>query len=368
MKNVIIIGAGILGASTAYQISKMDAQVLIIDRNDKGQATAAAAGIIFPWLSQHNQALYHLEKEGTRFYPRLIEDLERQGETETGYRQVGVLIIHRDMEKIRAMQELAQERKVDAPEIGKITQLDEQEARELFPLLTDSYHSLHISGAARVDGRALRDALLRSARRNGATFLTGDASLQYNGNRVTGITLGDKSYSCDKVIVCAGAWANQLLQPLGTDFKVNFQKGQIVHVHVPDAGNTENWPIIIPPSNEYLLAFDGQRVVIGATQEDDIDGYDVRITAGGLQKILNKGLALAPGLSDSTFQEARVGFRPFTPNSRPVIGPLPGWDGIIVANGLGASGLTMGPYIGSQLAKLALEMDLDINLNDYDMR
>ena len=48
MKNVIVIGSGILGASTAYQLAKMGAEVLIIDRKDKGQATDAAAGIICP--------------------------------------------------------------------------------------------------------------------------------------------------------------------------------------------------------------------------------------------------------------------------------------------------------------------------------
>ncbi|BFH13966.1 hypothetical protein J6TS7_49230 [Paenibacillus dendritiformis] len=48
MKKVIVIGAGILGASTAYQLAKMGADVLIVDRKDKGQATDAAAGISAP--------------------------------------------------------------------------------------------------------------------------------------------------------------------------------------------------------------------------------------------------------------------------------------------------------------------------------
>ncbi|SDE59016.1 FAD dependent oxidoreductase [Fontibacillus panacisegetis] len=63
MKKIIVIGAGILGASTAYHLAKMGADVLIIDRKDKGQASDAAAGIICPWLSQRrNQAWYRLAK------------------------------------------------------------------------------------------------------------------------------------------------------------------------------------------------------------------------------------------------------------------------------------------------------------------
>ena len=70
-----------------------------------------------------------------------------------------------------------------------------------------------------------------------------------------------------------------------------------------------------------------------------MEGYDTRVTAVGMQEVLNKGLELAPGLANSTFQEVRVGFRPFTPGFLPVMGAVPGWQGLITANGLGASGL-----------------------------
>ncbi|MCA0755758.1 FAD-binding oxidoreductase [Paenibacillus sp. N4] len=369
MKKCIVVGSGILGASTAYHLAKMGADVLVIDRKDKGQATDAAAGIICPWLSQRrNQAWYRLAKAGARFYPGLIEELQREGETETGYTKVGALSIHQDSEKIGKIEERAHSRKSEAPEIGGITRLTDQETREFFPLLEEGYHAVRIGGAARVDGRALRDALIRSAQRNGAVLIHGDAALTYQSNRVTGVSVGEKRYTADTAIVCAGAWAGQLLQPLGIRFNVGFQKAQIMHLQVHDSYDTENWPVIMPPSDQYLLAFGKQRIVIGATHENGIEENDTKITAGGMQEILNKGLALAPGLADSTFREVRVGFRPFTPGFLPVIGTVPGWDGLMAANGLGASGLTMGPFIGSQLAKLALDMKLDIDTNDYDLR
>lgn len=369
MKKVIVVGAGILGASTAYQLAKFGADVLIVDRKDQGQATDAAAGIICPWLSQRrNKAWYRLAKAGAHFYPQLIQDLQSEGETDTGYAQVGALCIHEDVEKLIKMEERAYVRKADAPEIGEITQLDESETQERFPLLAEGYRSVHISGAARVDGRALRDALLRSAQRNGAVFINGDATLQYESNRVTGVTVDEQSYTSELVIVCAGAWANPLLQPLGLDFRVGYQKAQIMHLRVQGEHDTGSWPLIIPPSDQYLLTFDQQKIVIGATHENDVEGYDTRVTAGGVQEVLNKGLHLAPPLADSTMEEIRVGFRPFTPGFLPVIGAVPGWEGLIAANGLGSSGLTAGPYLGSQLAKMALNMELDIDPTDYDIR
>ncbi|GGG12563.1 NAD(P)/FAD-dependent oxidoreductase [Paenibacillus aceti] len=368
MKKYMVIGAGILGASTAYQLAKLGADVLIIDRQDEGQATDAAAGIICPWLSQRrNQAWYRLAKAGASFYPGLIEELIREGETETGYARVGALSIHHDPEKVIKMEERAKLRKEDAAEIGEITRLNESETHQRFPLLAEGYHAVHISGAARVDGRALRDALLRSAQRNGARLIHGEAALEFQANRVTGARVDNINYTADQTIVCAGAWARELLQPLGILFNVHFQKAQIMHLQVDHSMDSGSWPVIMPPTDQYLLGFGHHKMVMGATHENEVQGYDTRITPGGMQEILNKGLALAPGLETSTFEEIRVGFRPFTPGFLPVIGRIPGWQGLITANGLGASGLTMGPYIGSQLAKLALEMELEIDLHDYDI-
>ena len=368
MKKVIVIGAGILGASTAYHLAKSGAEVLLIDRNDEGQATDAAAGIICPWLSQRrNQDWYQLAKAGARYYPQLIAELDQDGETETGYAQTGALSIHKDQDKINKMAERAKLRREDAPEIGAITCLNEKETRERFPLLGEGYSSVHISGAARVDGRALRDALIRSAQRHGARLIEGEAEMLYEGEQVNGVQVQTERYMADMVVVCAGAWANELMEPLGVHFKVHYQKAQIVHLRATNQENTSQWPVIMPPSDQYLLAFADQKMVVGATHENDVEGYDTRITAGGMQEVLNKGLELAPDLANCTLDEVRVGFRPFTPGFLPVMGQVPGWSGLITANGLGASGLTMGPYIGGQLARLALDLEPEINIEAYNV-
>nr|WP_306813137.1 FAD-dependent oxidoreductase [Paenibacillus soyae] len=365
----IVIGAGILGASAAYQLAKRGEEVLLIDRQDHGQATNAAAGIICPWLSQRrNQSWYRLAKAGARYYPELVDELKQDGETDTGYARVGALHIHQEPEKLAKLEERARLRREDAPEIGEIAICGEQETVERFPPLSDVYQAVHVSGAARVDGRALRDALIRSARRHGAEFRIGDAALTYEQNRVTGVAVDGQSIPADKTIICAGAWAAPLLQPLGIRFLVSYQKAQITHVQLQTNEDTGEWPVVMPPSNQYLLAFEDRRIVMGSTHEDVTEVYDTRATAGGMQEILSKGLAVAPGLADATYLETRVGFRPFTPGFLPVIGEIPGWEGLVAANGLGSSGLTVGPFLGLQLAKLAMGLPLDIEAHEYDIR
>ena len=127
------------------------------------------------------------------------------------------------------------------------------------------------------------------------------------------------------MVVAAGAWAPELLEPLGVPLAVAPQRGQITHLRLEGA-DTEAWPIVLPPGSHYLLAFEDSRVVVGATRETG-SGFDHRITAAGQAEVLNEALAIAPGLGPATLVETRVGFRPVGPDLKPMLGGSPGWTG-----------------------------------------
>ena len=94
-------------------------------------------------------------------------------------------------------------------------------------------------------------------------------------------------------------------------------------------------------------------------------GLDYRVTPAGLAEVLGEALAVAPGLAGGTYLETRVGFRPVGPGIRPLLGPVPGLDGVVIATGLGATGLTMGPLAGSLAAQAALGLAPAIDLGPY---
>ncbi|WP_079506076.1 NAD(P)/FAD-dependent oxidoreductase [Mesobacillus jeotgali] len=366
MKKHLIIGAGILGASTAYHLAKAGERVTIIDRGEPGQATDAAAGIICPWLSQRrNKAWYYLAKNGAAYYDSLIDQLEKDGERETGFQRTGAISLHTVSEKLVKMEERAIQRREEAPEIGEIHQLDSKDTRVLFPPLSEEFSSVYVSGAARVNGRLLRLALLKAAQKYGASLAEGNAVLDFSNGKVTGAIVGETRYEADMVILTAGAWAPGLLEPLGLELKISPQKAQIIHLQLENL-DTGDWPVVMPPNNQYIVAFEGGKVVIGATHEDDME-FDRRPTLGSMHEIMDKGLAVAPGMANGTYIETKVGFRPVAPNFLPIIGPVPGFENLLLANGLGSSGLTVGPYLGAQLAKLASGNEVDINLALYDV-
>ncbi|MDY0407580.1 NAD(P)/FAD-dependent oxidoreductase [Virgibacillus soli] len=366
MNKCIIIGAGIIGATTAYRLAKSGANVVLIDENIPGRATQAASGIICPWLSQRrNQDWYELAKNGAHFYPQLIQELEDDGEMATGYAKVGAITIRQNEAKLNEIKERAITRRKDAPEIGDIQLLTQAETKDIFPPIADGYGAVYISGGARVSGQLLQDALIRASQKYGAQFIEGKASLHLIGNKITGVKVKDELIEGDIVIAANGAWMDKLFEPLPITFHSYPQKGQLLHIALPNI-DTAHWPVVMPPSNQSIVPFD-DHIIIGATHEAREVGFDRRVTAGGLHEILTTALEFAPGLAHSTFLKTKVGFRPYTPEFLPVIGKLPHYEGLILANGLGASGLTTGPFIGTQLAQLALDENITIDLSKYDV-
>ena len=362
---LIVVGSGIVGASCAYAASGLGARVVLVDAGKPGRATAAGAGIICPWSARvADPAWCTLAYAAAREYPALTARLDDLGETEVGYRQVGALALaadERDREQIRqALLAL----RAAAPEIGDVAEVSGADAQRLFPPLRADAAAVYIGGAARVDGRKLAAALVRAAVRQGAVVRDGEARLAFHEGRVVGITLDGELIEGDAVVAATGAWTRSFLRPAGLAVPVEAQRGQIMHIGLGGV-DTSQWPVVLPgASGHYMLAFDDGRIVAGATRETG-SGFDYRITPAGLAEILGQALAVAPGLADGTYLETRVGFRPMGPGLRPLLGPAPGLTGLVVATGLGATGLTMGPLAGSLAAQAALGLPPALDLEPF---
>ncbi|MCT6922690.1 FAD-dependent oxidoreductase [Metasolibacillus sp.] len=365
-KQYIVIGAGILGASAALHLALNKAQVTVIDRNDAGKATNVAAGIISPWLSQRrNKAWYFLAKKGAAYYPQLIEKLAELGEFDTGYAQVGALHIHSEEKRIEQILALADKRKAEAPEIGETRKLSVEEITKMFPYITEPMRAAYASGGARVDGRKVTQSMKNAAIKLDAKYIEGDAALQVEDGKVIGVMVDGIVIEADEIIVTTGAWGNETLQPLKLDMQVKPQKAQILELQL-ESEKTEHLPVVMAPSTLYMLAFEEGRLMVGTTHEDD-KGFDMRPTIGAAHEMAEKAFQIAPDLREAQLSELKVGFRPVVPNAIPVIGRLPQFSNVLVANGLGSSGLTVGPYLGKELAALAQGLATEIDVDNYQL-
>jgi D-amino-acid dehydrogenase len=298
-------------------------------------------------------------------YPELIEELAGLGEADVGFRQVGALILAGSTERREQIMQQLLARRARAPQLGAVEALTGTEASELFPPLRADRPAVYIGGACRVNGRLLAGALARAAARLGAVSTAGQAGLACRKGRATGVVMDGQLIEADAVVAAAGAWTAAFVEPAGAAVAVAPQRGQIVHISMQPA-DTRRWPVVQPDgSGHYLLAFDDSRVVAGATRETS-SGFDYRVTPGGLAEVLGQALDVAPGLATGSYLETRVGFRPMSPDQRPLLGPVRGVDGLLVATGLGATGLTMGPYAGAIAARAALGEPPLVDLAPFD--
>ncbi|MDT8915407.1 FAD-dependent oxidoreductase [Amycolatopsis sp. PS_44_ISF1] len=351
---VIVIGSGIGGAATAYHLAAAGAEVVSVDAPRPGVATEAGAGIVSPWTSRWDDQLYPLAAAAGAYYPRLAAALAEEGQ-DSSYEVVGGLVVSDSAAELDEAQARLAARVADAPVAGTVSRLDPAQARALFPALAPELGAVHLSGAGRVDGRRMRRALIAAAKQRGARFARALASLRPNTPADRGpwrVAAGDEELTADAVVLSAGAWSASVAEPLGVEVPVAPQRGQITHFELPGT-ETAAWPVVLPRTSHYLLAFPGGHVVAGATRETG-SGFDHRVTAAGQREVLDHALAVAPGLADSTLAETRIGFRPSTPDALPLLGPVESRPGLWLATGFGPAGLTLAPYAGKLIAELVL--------------
>ncbi len=368
MDDVIVIGGGIVGASAAYRLARHGVRVTLVDRADPGQATAAGAGIISPGTSfKPPAAFFSLAFPAVGYYEELLAQLAEDGETGTGYEVVGLLHVatsEAEAARLPDLLRLIEERRAaGVKNIGDVRQLDSREAQSLFPALGANYGAISTSGAARVDGRLLRDALRSAAQRHGARILTGSAELVRRGDHTIQVRVNDQALSADAIIIAGGAWSGAWAATLRLRLPVYPQRGQILHLEMPGVA-TSRWPIIVGFHSHYLLTFPTHRVVAGATREEG-SGFDVRLTAGGVHEVLSEALRVAPGLAGATLRETRIGLRPASPDGLPILGRVPGFEQVFLATGHGPSGLQLGPYSGALVADLLRGSPIALDLAPF---
>lgn len=342
MKKVAIVGAGIVGATAAYYLSKeADIEVTVFDY-EKGQATKAAAGIISPWFSKRrNKTWYKMARLGADFYVDLLADLEKSDQQVDFYQRSGVFLLKKDDSKLEELYQLALQRRDESPLIGELAILDQVAASSLFPGLEGFERLLYASGGARVDGQLIVNRLLEASQ---VKVIKKEVSLN---PLASGYQIDNQMF--DQVILSTGAWLGHILEPLGYEVDVRPQKGQLRDYQVEqDMGA---YPVVMPEGEWDLIPFPGGKLSLGATHENDM-GFDLTVDENLLQQMNEAASPFYPSLKDAMISGERVGIRAYTSDFSPFFGQVPNLSGVYTASGLGSSGLTTGPIIGYHLAQM----------------
>jgi sarcosine oxidase subunit beta len=364
MMDVVVIGAGISGAATAYELATSGLSVMVLDR--WGPA-AMASGWTLAGVRQlgRDPAELPLAQAAVADWEGLDDKLDAS----TDYRQDGNIRLartEREMEQLAAMVAAQRGAGLDAD------MLDGQALRALAPAVSPT-----VMGAAYcpTDGhanpRATVSAFLAAAERAGAELRFGEEvlSVEVTGDRVTGVTTRHSRIACGRVVVAAGVLGNKLLAPL--DLAVPMVARAVTVVRsAPVAPVLAQVIGVVDASCAGRQEADGRfRFTSGSGPwPGNLDWRDEGSTATGIRPgpqlmpsvrevVRVAGLfgALVPAALDAPLAESWVGLVDMTPDALPVIEAAACPRGLVMAHGFSGHGFCLGPITGRILAALVRE-------------
>jgi D-amino-acid dehydrogenase len=337
---VAVVGGGLVGTATAYELGVRGVRTLLVDRADAGRATDAGAGILSPETTARDEPYWiDLVRAAGDYYDELVPKLDG----DTGWARCGILELATRESDVPAWEWVAEHAR-------GTTEIAPAEARAMVPVLGDVVRALHHPDTARVDGRLMCAALRRAAERE-------------HGVEVREESVDDvRALPADAIVIAGGAWTPEVARQLGVTLPVVPLRGQIIHLGV-DGHDTGEWPIVQPVLGYYMVPWADARVAVGATLEDA--GFAADVTAGGVHDVLRETLRVFPGLSSATVRDVRVGLRPVSADDTPILGALPGVPDVFVATGHGANGLLLGPISGALVADAVCGREPALDLTPF---
>jgi glycine oxidase len=348
--DAIVVGAGVIGLSCAWEVARNGLEVLVLDRDDPASgATGVAAGMLAPVgeLAFGERQLLEMTLASAAAYPEFVAELEAEAGQATGYARCGALHVALDRDEaaeLRRVHDLQRSLGLDAE------WLTPRRCRELEPGLTPSFAGgVHAPHEAAVEPRALVAALLAALDRRGVEVRSGAAVAEslLDADRLGGVrTEAGEELAAAHVVLAAGCWsgAAEWLPPDARP-PVRPVKGQILELRGP--AEEPLCERIVASERAYVVPRAGGRVVVGATVEER--GFDRTVTAGGVHELLREAYRLLPDVAELELVEASAGLRPGTPDNLPLIGSA-ALEGLVLATGHYRNGVLLAPLTAKAVA------------------
>jgi glycine oxidase len=359
--DAIVIGAGLVGSAIALRLAQEGLRVVLLEKNAPGrEASWAGAGMLSPAPdSSASIPLVPFGRASLSLYPQFVDEIEEISACKVGYRSDGAIELLFSPEAERELSTLIALHHA----LGLPTEpLPLDEAAKMEPALTRRAHAAaYFPYEACVDNRALVEALVEAASISGVEVLPGTyvSQIVMEHGRCTGVRAENgTTFPARDVIVASGAFSG-LLQGIAPSLPTRPIRGQMVALQSAQ-------PIrhVVRCERGYIVPRDSavpQRLVTGSTLEDA--GFEKRVTAGGIEKILATAQELVPKLAGGEVSEIWCGLRPDTPDHLPLLGPS-GVEGLTIATGHYRNGILLTPIT----AKLVREWIVDKRVSmDWDV-
>ena len=312
-RDIVIIGGGVIGLTTAWRLTQSHWRVTVIDQNEIGrEASWAAAGIIPPGcFHKARLGVDQLRAYGTRQIPKLSAELRELTSIDNGYRRCG-----------------AMEHFTVVPE-NLIERWNNEEIR-FTPTTYANRSIVHFPDFAQVRTPRHVRALMTACQKVGVEFRpnVNFQSWITENDSIIGMETNVGQIHADRFIIAAGAWSERLLQPLNVELGIHPVQGEML-LYKPERSLLSN---IILTGKRYMVPRDDGRILVGST-ESASSGFDKRITPEARASLSQFAVELLPELCHIPIEQQWSGLRPGSRDGVPTIDFVPGHRNVIVAAG-----------------------------------
>jgi glycine oxidase len=357
---ILIVGGGIIGCAAAYELAKAGCAVTVLERATPGaEASGAAAGLLAPLGDSGDTPFARLAMASWRRYPQVVRELHERTGVDVEYVTRGTIHTLATAEDVRTAE--ARLRHAWAREVG-IEAWDAADLRSREPALASSVRgAMFVRGDHWVNNQRLVVAYAQAAVSAGVALSTGAAvtRIVVEDGYARGVVVDGERYDGDAVLLAAGAWTSALVASFGGRLRVEPRRGQMIALtHVP--------PVLvhaIHSDDVYLVPRPSGELLIGATVERV--GFQRSVTAMGMAGLLTSAMTLVPALANLPISRTWYGFRPWAPDSLPIIGPWPGIEGLWVATAHYRNGILLAPITAQLVTEMMTVGRPALDIDDF---
>jgi sarcosine oxidase subunit beta len=349
----IIIGAGVMGASLAFHLTRAGMKnVLVLDKKGLCGGMTAKSGAL---VRMH----YTNEPEARMAFAALpyFQHWREMVGGDCGFTRTGFImtVTPDNAERLRKNVDMLQRIGVNTSVITA------QDLRALQPWtrVDDLTVAAYEPESGYADPRATASAFMQQAQRQGATLLEGVAvtAVRTGGGRVTGVDTTDGPFEAPLVVVMAGPWSDQLLKHVGIDFPLTPQRAQIAFYHRPPSLSQGHMVFIDGALGSYFRPHGDGSTLIGVGRwklepPPDPEHYNEANDPDFIPAAKANAARRIPDLQRAEYARGHAGIYDVSPDSRAILDRAPGIEGLYMAAGFSGTGFKISPAVGACMAEL----------------
>lgn len=352
---VVIVGGGIAGCAVAYYLTTLGVKPIVVEREGVASAASgfAQGGLYLMSGAGLDGPLFPFAEESVRLHHELYPLLKEETGLDTLLGSKSVLAAAFDDVDVGALHA----RHTWQAEKGfKAHWLDAKAVRELEPGIgPEVIGALVTEDTWVLESDVLTNAFMQAAEKRGAQFRIGTVEgLEWAHDDVAGVRMADGVIACQNVVLALGPWSAYLKAWIGVDVPVQPVKGEILRMRSK-----------APPVTPHLAWHDSYMVkkpdgLLWTGTTEDEAGFDKEPSESGAKRIMEGAARIFPAIADAVIEVHTACLRPVTPDNAPILGAVPGKQGVYIATGGGRKGILSGPAIGKSVADIVVNGKTDL--------